>query len=315
MRKTMVVLSCVALVTACSISLMGCNATGAGSSPSLSAVTASSTGGEPLGDGKITSNPKAGYVMSCVTQFRSPVNNTTPPWIQGNVWYPSEKIAVEGAVSWPGGSTTVTVSGNTTTITSNNLPTPPETTGIFPIQTSDPAYQYDTNPNSIKAQNIDLTLPTNPAIASSPTCVPLGMIGFATDGVAIYDALDDSGRDAAAHEVQDHCNGHPQSAGQYHFHGPSPCMPNEMTSNLVGYALDGFGIYGEINPSTGKVWTDSELDACHGTTSPVNWHGNMVTMYHYVLTPEYPYTIGCFRGTPVSADLTAGQRNQIANFP
>jgi hypothetical protein len=24
-------------------------------------------------------------------------------------------------------------------------------------------------------------------------------------------------------------------------------------------------------------------------------------MYHYVLTREYPYTVGCFRGTPVRA--------------
>jgi hypothetical protein len=127
----------------------------------------------------------------------------------------------------------------------------------------------------------------------------MGMVGFTTDGEAIYDAVDDSGDDAVAHEVQDLCNGHPQRVGQYHFHGPSPCMPNEKTSGLVGYALDGYGIYGLKDPKTGKTWTDADLDACHGVTGPVEWDGKTVTMYHYVLTAEYPYTLGCFHGTPV----------------
>lgn len=299
--------SSLSLILVLALGIGGCNV---GNASSPSAIS----GALPLGDGKYSTTPMQGYLMSCVTQWSS-TKTHSGPWIQGGVWYPSEKIAVEGVVSWPSGKTTITLSGSTLTITSNNLPTPPETTGIFPIQTTDPAYQYDTNPNAIVAQDIALTLPANPTVAASPTCVPMGMIGFATDGVAIFDALDNSGHDAVAHEVQDSCNGHPNGHGQYHFHGPSPCMPNEMTSGLVGYALDGFGIYGEINPATGKVWTDSDLDACHGVTSTVIWHGNAVQMYHYVLTPEFPYTVGCFRGTPVAADLTQAQKNQIASFP
>lgn len=299
--------------------LFGCNgsSSGSGASSNTSSSTTASTsasGALPLGDGMYSTTPKVGYLMSCVTQW-STTKTHSGFWIQGNVWYPSEKIAVEGAVNWPGASTTISTSGTTMTITSNDLPTPPETTGIFPIQSSDPAYQYDTNPNAIVAQSIHLTLPTNPTVAAQPTCVPMGMVGFATDGVAIFDALDNSGHDAVAHEVQDSCDGHPNGHGEYHFHGPSPCMPNEMTSGLVGYALDGFGIYGEIDYSTGKVLHDSDLDACHGTTSPVLWHGQLVNMYHYVLTAEFPYTIGCFRGTPVAADLTAAQKGEIANFP
>jgi hypothetical protein len=33
------------------------------------------------------------------------------------------------------------------------------------------------------------------------------------------------------------------------------------------------------------------------------WDGKLVDMYHYVLTEEYPYTVGCFRGTPVMSRL------------
>lgn len=104
-----------------------------------------------------------------------------------------------------------------------------------------------------------LTLPEMPAPASQPTCVPMGMVGFTTDGVAIYNAVDNGGIDAAAHEVQDRCNGHPQRDGQYHYHGPSPCMPNETTPGLVGYALDGFGIYGMGDATTRRILHDEDL--------------------------------------------------------
>ena len=289
-------------------------ACGGGSSDTGASASTTATDSLPLGDGKVSTTPKVGYVMSCLTQFPKTATHSGP-WIQGDVWYPSEKIAVEGSVSWPAAQTSITLSGATWTIASNNLPDPPQTTGIFPIQATDPAYQYDTNPNSIQAQNMQLTLPDNPTVAATPTCVPLGMIGFTTNGVAIFDALDDSGHDAVAHEVQDSCDAHPDKTGQYHYHGPSPCMPNETTSGLVGYALDGFGIYGEEDPTTAKILHNSDLDACHGTTSQVDWHGQSVTMYHYVLTDEFPYTIGCFEGTPVAADLTAAQKGQINTFP
>ncbi len=271
------------------------------------------SGALPLGDGLRSTTPTQGELMSCSSSFPKSTSHTGP-WIQGSYWYPAQKVAVQGTVSWPNASTTIGTSGSTTTIVSNNLPIAPATTGIFPIQPSDPAYQYDTNPNAIVAQTIDLTLPANPAIAASPSCLPMGMIGFTTTGVAIYNALDDAGNDAMAHETQDSCDGHPQKGGQYHYHGPSVCMPGVDSSNLVGYALDGFGIYGEKDLSTGKTLHDSDLDACHGTTSPVMWQGKLVDMYHYVLTPEYPYTLGCFMGTPVTADLSAGQIAQIANF-
>ena len=76
-------------------------------------------------------------------------------------------------------------------------------------------------------------------------------------------------------------------------------MPGADGNNqLVGYALDGFGIYSKYNANSMEM-TDADLDACHGTTSPVMWNGKMVSIYHYVLTQEYPYTIGCFRGSPV----------------
>jgi len=173
-------------------------------------------------------------------------------------------------------------------------------TGNFPVGRDDPAVAIDRNPNSIQEQKLALTLPANPVVAGQASCVPMGMIGVALNGVAIFNALDAGGRDAVAHEVQDVCSGHPEMTGQYHYHGPSACLPNEAGDEvLVGYAVDGFGIYSMFDAHGGEL-TNADLDECHGRTSEVDWDGKRVAMYHYVLTREYPYTLGCFRGTPVA---------------
>ena len=64
---------------------------------------------------------------------------------------------------------------------------------------------------------------------------------------------------------------------------------------LLGYALDGYGIYGPWY--NGKVLMSADLDVCHGTTSAVMWHGALTTIYHYVSTYDFPYTLGCYHGT------------------
>ena len=256
----------------------------------------------PLGDGKISDAPRRGYVMSCMTEFRGRGAQNAGPWIHGTTWDLTEKMQVQGRVMWPEAVFRITPQANGRVVSrildGNGLPvdTP---TGTFPIGYDDPAFEIDRNPNSILAQDVALTLPPNPQLAAEPSCVPMGMIGIALNGVAIYNALDDAGRDAVAHEVQDLCNGHPQVQGQYHYHGPSPCLPNETAKEtLVGYAIDGFGIY-SMYDAQGHELSDTDLDECHGRTSPVTWDGSQVNMYHYVLTREYPYTVGCFRGAPV----------------
>ena len=45
---------------------------------------------------------------------------------------------------------------------------------------------------------------------------------------------------------------------------------------------------------------DTTLDECHGHTHEIEWDGELVKRYHYHATAEYPYTVGCYRGTPVT---------------
>ena len=80
------------------------------------------------------------------------------------------------------GSVSVTKSGDTLTVISNNIPD--HETGDFP---------NDRNPNTISAQSYTYTIPNNPAFASSATCLPEGPIGFTLNGVAFYSPMTGSG--------------------------------------------------------------------------------------------------------------------------
>jgi hypothetical protein len=72
---------------------------------------------------------------------------------------------------------------------------------------------------------------------------------------------------------------------------------------LAGYALDGYGIYGYYE-STDTMPDD--LDACGGHTGSVPAYSDDDTtysaasdVYHYHISTEAPYTLGCFG--PVSS--------------
>jgi YHYH protein len=267
----------------------------------------------PLGDGYYGSTPKVGYVDSCQTSFSADAGGAqnVGPWINqsAKTWDESTKLSVSGSVSWPSASYSATTSSDKRVITFNDLPTD-HTTGTFPVASSDPAAAYDKNPNKIEAHNYTWNLPLDPTAADKPSCVGMGAIGVLDDGVILYNALDGEGRDAGAHEVLDACGGHPDQSDTYHHHDVPPCILDKIpngTTQLVGYALDGYGIY-VTKDANGNLPTNTDLDACHGTTSAVPWDGKTVTMYHYVATLEYPYTVGCYHGTAISVSNGSAQQ-------
>jgi hypothetical protein len=290
--------------------LAGCGGAAAMSSSSSVAVTPTSSGyvdpsAVPLGDGYVSTSPRVGYVDSCITHFGGIGGaQADGPWIDqsAKTWDYNTKIHVNGAISWPSGRYAVRVSGATRIITFNDLPIG-HVTGSFPISSGDPAYAYDRNPNHIAAQSFTFRLPLNPRAAGSPSCTGGGPIGVLSDGVVLYNALDGEGRDAGAHEVLDVCAGHPDMSSTYHHHDVPPCLLSQARSGratLVGYALDGYGIY-VVKDAQGRLPGNTSLDACHGTTSAVLWNGRVQRVYHYVATLEYPYTVGCYHGTPTSS--------------
>jgi hypothetical protein len=247
----------------------------------------------PVGDGKVTAYPAVGNVFACNQNFRTSGARHVGDWFHGDTWNPLDKPHVQGKVTWPQARFDIKSNGNQLTVTGNGLPVGAPT-GTFPIARSDPAYAYDTNPNSIAKVAMEFSIPSQPAKAKTPGCLSMGMIGFTVTGVAFYNALDDAGNDAAAHEVQDLCNGHPQGKGQYHYHSSSPCLAGADRNALVGWALDGYPILGMVDAS-GRALSNADLDACHGRSENISIEGRAYD-YAYRLTPEYPYTLGCFTG-------------------
>ena len=103
-----------------------------------------------VGDNKyVTDAPQTGSVYLC----RAPQGGqaggagSRGPWFSNNdtEYDINQKLAVQGNVSWDA-SYSETISGGNRVITTNDLPRD-HTTGVFPVQPSDPAYQYDRNPN------------------------------------------------------------------------------------------------------------------------------------------------------------------------
>jgi hypothetical protein len=110
-----------------------------------------------------------------------------------------------------------------------------------------------------------LQIPMTPSVAPSPQCLePDGMVGIALDGRVIKTN--------------------------------TPFSTN--TEGIAGYALDGFGIFNMYE--NGNVVASADLDQCHGHTHTIVWNGELMLLYHYHLTEDSPYTLGCFKGVPIS---------------
>lgn len=276
----------------------------------------------PVGDNKyVTDAPKKGSVYLCqAPQGGAGGAQERGPWFlnNGTEYDINKKVAVEGDVMWDA-SYSETVDGGHRVITTNDLPRD-HGTGVFPVQPSDPAYQYDRNPNRIQSQSLTYTLTAEPAVAAKPSCVS-GEVGVMMTGIALFDGFDAGGRDAGAWEVQDSCNGHPMMAGEYHYHTLSSCIHDTSVNTVIGFALDGFPITG---PKVGdnNILTTSDLDECHGITSTITLDGKQVETYHYVMTQDFPYSASCFRaqatrppGQPAAGQGGSGPGGPAAGPP
>ena len=250
----------------------------------------------PLGDGKISTSPKKNWIWACRVDPNAGGAFKVGPWIKSDGTYDfTAKPKVPGQITWPR-KFVMSETASVRKFSANDFPDHP--TGIFPIPETSEAFKFDRNPNSIKAQNMEFELPLTPELASEPQCAP-GTVGILLSGAVLFNALDAPGRDAVAHETQDSCEGHPQESGVYHYHSLSSCIKDEQESDghskIVGYALDGFGIFGRHGVG-GQTLSSSDLDECHGHTHEVNWNGKRISIYHYHATWDFPYTVGCLRG-------------------
>lgn len=154
------------------------------------------------------------------------------------------------------------------------------------------------NPNSILAQSYTFKIPVNPAEASSKQATPLGPIGVALNGVPFFNQYAGPNQPLTNEIVSfDRYWGHPAPGGMYHYHvEPLFLTTVKFTkSDLLGFLLDGFPVYGPME--NGTTVSNSILDAYHGHKYATSDFPNGI--YHYHITSTDPYINGNgFYGTP-----------------
>ncbi len=262
----------------------------------------------PFGDPRVLRRdqgqvPAIGSLWLCAVPSDGRGNSDARDWTNDDgTWDFTRKPTVDGSVSWTSQFQVMLDGQGNRLITGNGLPSTP--TGVYPVDPTSVAYQYDRNPSHIEARNVNLTLAAGPQIAATPSCVPYGPSGISLSGNAIYHGASTLANDAAAYEMLDGCGGQSDGTFTYHTHYLTRCLLDALDSctpghsALMGYILDGFGIYGPRGED-GQVLTSDDLDECHGHTHAVEWDGQLVNQYHYHWTYDFPYNVGCFKGTPV----------------
>jgi hypothetical protein len=259
-----------------------------------------------LGDDFLTTAlPATGYLYSC-----SGANPNAPgateskiTWIDfaAKTWDFFKKWWLPAGPFEPGtGSYAETIVGDQRSISINNLPVD-GMIGDWPMANYPELADIDRNPGIPTAGDVSFIYLINAKEALSPNCLSLGAIGVTTNGVVIYNAADGRGEDAVAREIVDVFGGHP-AGSDYHYHFIPERLDNNPLSDghsgIVGYINDGFPIYG-YRGQGGVEMSNEDLDLCHGHS-----HGDLG--YHYHATIEYPYTVGCYKGIPVSSVKSGG---------
>lgn len=136
------------------------------------------------------------------------------------------------------------------------------TNNVYVSATCIPDYTigpWTANPNIPVNKNFVFKITRNP-IQNTGTLIstPLGHVGVWSNGVSIFNAKDGRSynnagvwnRDALFFEGVsfDNCLGHPGPNGEYHHHVNPTCLYNDslntVHSPIIGYAFDGFPIYG-----------------------------------------------------------------------
>ncbi len=195
-----------------------------------------------------------------------------------------------------------------------------------------------TTPNQLAPQDWNWDFPRYPEVAAEITELPLlGDAGVAVNGLPFYGpnegAFPDPYGDPIYNGLGDDCLGHTAARGDYHFHAllveclSAPDFAGQV-SPVLGYAFDGFPIYGPqgcldldcqdvvefrsswdmIGDPTTYAWdayqfnersTPEYLDECNGRFGPDG-------SYRYHVTNNFPYIISCYRGTPTIPATGAG---------
>ncbi|SMF00526.1 YHYH protein [Pseudobacteriovorax antillogorgiicola] len=152
----------------------------------------------------------------------------------------------------------------------------------------------------VPAKDYSAPIKLSPEGTSNLTTIDAAL-GVAVNGVPIYDysaagELDvetyDEAVDTTLLGQLDNCGGHAGRGDDYHYHASPTCMIENMSNSgdsaVIGWAYDGYPIYGNNNPD-GSTITTGELDTCNGKSDEI--YG-----YRYHTSEVAPYILQCLRG-------------------
>ena len=151
------------------------------------------------------------------------------------------------------------------------------------------------NPNRIAQQGYEFRIPLYPAInPNGPADTFLGPIGVSINGVPFFNEYESPTETLTNQVIQsfDPGNGHPAPQGRYHYHFPPESLITVTEDNFLGFAGDGFPVYGPKNPDGNNA---QNLDDYHGEFGPTPDFPDSI--YHYHTNFTSPYIIGAFAGT------------------
>lgn len=231
--------------------------------------------------------------------------------------------AVKASVEAAGFDDTVNVSctADSAVITSNTYPDHELMTGIV-----------GTNEQLPVPARYAAPIPLEPSMGSSPVTRDAAL-GVAVNGVPIYDYTgggEMSAEDLLHHQTRhdtlltqqlDVCGGHAGRGDDYHYHVKPICMIENMANAgdaaIIGWAFDGFPIYGDNNPD-GTPIADGVLDFCNGQIDDTFG-------YRYHTSKDAPYIVQCLMGAVVGvkelprvaplSPASGGKRKQAGKPP
>ena len=178
-------------------------------------------------------------------------------------------------------------------VTSNTYPSHTLMTGIVGTNEQIP----------VPAKDYAAPIRLAPVLGTTPQTRDAAL-GVAVNGVPIYDytgggemTLNDLKHHQEQHDTLqtdqlDVCGGHAGRGDDYHYHVKPTCMIEQMKNAgdaaIIGWAFDGFPIYGDNNPD-GTPIAMGELDVCNGKKDDT-------FIYRYHTSTKAPYIIQCLMG-------------------
>lgn len=159
----------------------------------------------------------------------------------------------------------------------------------------------------VPADNYAAPIPLVPVLGDTPQTRDAAL-GVAVNGVPIFDYTgggEMTQQDLHHHQTQhdtlqtkqlDVCGGHAGRGDDYHYHVKPKCMIDQMKNKgnaaIIGWAFDGYPIYGDKNPD-GTTIAVGTLDVCNGQRDAT--YG-----YRYHTSVEAPYIVQCLMGMVAS---------------